>query len=145
MAYGQRNRFTNPATGEFYEWAVNHSTEDQFGRQREVTNVPTTGGAVRVLQQGDEGPLVLSLTGTILHSDQFAQMRAFFDLARQQTIYFDDFAGDSYEVIITGFQPTRQRTVRNPRDPSIPYHYWTYTINMQVVRVLAGSWVGTAP
>lgn len=145
MAYGQRNKFTNPATGEVYEWAVNHNAEEQFGRQREVTNIPTTGGGIRVLQQGDEGPLVMSLSGVILHSDQFESMRVFFDTSRQQTVYFEDFAGDAYEVIITGFQPVRQRTSRNPRDPSIPYHYWTYTINMQVVRVLAGSWMGTAP
>lgn len=144
MPYG-RNKFIDPAgLRPTYSWAVNHAEEDQLGRERQITNTPTTGGVARVIQQGDEAPLVLGLSGSILHADQFRELREWFDLSRTQTIHFEDFAGDKYEVVITSFQPTRQRTALNPRDPSIPLHWWKYELRMQVVNVLAGSWLGTA-
>lgn len=143
MAYG-RNIFEDPAAVRpTYAWQVNHTEEDQLGRERPITNVPTTGGVARVIQQGDEGPLLIGVSGSILHASQFAEMRAWYDLSRTQTIFFTDFTGDKYEVVITAFQPQRRRTVRNPRDSSIELHYWTYELRMQVVNVLAGSWLGT--
>lgn len=144
MAYG-RNLFIDPRTGAQYAWQVNHDTEESVGRQRPVTSITTTNGTGRIVQQGDEAPLKLKLSGTILHAAQFAQMRAFYDLSRTQTIIFQDFAGDRYEVVIDDFEPLRKRTARNPRDSSIGLHYWTYTIEMTVVRVISGAWAGTSP
>lgn len=144
MAYG-RNTFIDPAgVRADYAWQVNHSEESEQGRERQATNTPTTDGTGRVVQQGDEGPLILEYTGTILHQAQFDEMRAWYDLSRQRTLYFRDFAGDEYEVLILTFKPLRHRTIANPRDSSINLHYWTYTLRMQVINVRAGVWLGTS-
>lgn len=145
MAYG-RNQFIDPrGVVPTYAWQVNHDTEDQFGRERQVTTSAPTGNVGLVRQQGEDSPLVISLSGSILHAAQHAAMRRYFDLSRGQTVIFTDFAGDSYEVLVTSFKPTRQRTIRNPRDSSIELHYWHYTLDMQVIRVISGPWAGTAP
>lgn len=137
-----RNTFTNPATGTEYAWPINHDEEQEVPVGRNVEVMGRTGGGY-VLQQAPDGPLVLSLEGTILHQTQLDQFRSFVLLCRDQTIYFTDFAGDSFEVLITEFKPRRLRTHRNSRVPGAS-HYWRYTLTMTVVRVRAGSWVGFA-
>lgn len=139
-----RNRFTNPANGAFYDWHINHDEEDEGGRRRAIEYTAPTSNIGLVQQQGDDPPIMLKYTGKILHAAQHAQFIAFFNLCRTQTIIFTDFAGDSYEVIITAYVPKRVRTLRNQNDPTIPFHYWTYTVEMSVVRVIAGTWVGSA-
>jgi hypothetical protein len=83
---------------------------------------------------------VLTYSGTIFHQVQMNEMVKFFAWSETRSIIFKDFAGDEYEVLITEFQPVRQRTVRNPRDPSIPYHYWTYSLKMEVLAFRNGPW-----
>lgn len=140
MAYG-RNVFRAPSGALApYAWQVNHSDEEEVGRRRNIETTAPTSNVGLVMQQGSDGPMILRFTGTILHASQFAAMRAYFNLSRTETIIFTDFAGDSYEVVITAFNPTRKRTLRNPRDVSIHLHYWTYTIELTVVRVLTGAW-----
>lgn len=144
MAYG-RDTFHNPATGETYAWPVNHSEESEFGKKREVSTGAPTGHTGLTFQQGADDPMVLELDGTILHHLHYQQMIRWWSLSGGQSIYFTDFAGDSYEVLITDFNAVRKRTLRNPRDSSIPLHYWTYTLRMQVIGILAGSWAGVLP
>jgi hypothetical protein len=144
MPYG-RDMFINPASGVTYEWPINHSDETQFGRSRSITTGGNTGHTGLALQQGDDAPMVLELSGTILHQAQFNAFVQWFALCAHQSVHFQDFAGDRYEVIITDFLPLRKRTLRNPRDASIPLHYWTYTLKMQVLGFVAGPWVGVTP
>jgi hypothetical protein len=144
MAYG-RDTFHNPATGETYAWPINHSDEQEFGKTRQVASGAPTGHTGLTFQQGADEPMELLLEGTILHRSQHQQMIRWWAICAGQSIYFTDFAGDAYEVIITDFNPVRKRTLHNPRDPSIRLHYWTYTIRMQVIGILAGPWVGVAP
>lgn len=136
-----RDRFVNPANGGAYDWLVNHSDEGETGKTRNITRTANTGVVGLVKQQGDDGPYILKLSGTILHRSQLQQMWAWYALCRTQTIYFYDFDGQGFEVQITSFMPTRHRTLRNPRDPSAPLHYWTYNIEMEVYRFLNGDLV----
>jgi hypothetical protein len=69
-------------------------------------------------------------------------MLAWYTKCETRSIYFTDFAGDSYEVLITAFHPKRLRTMRNPRDPGARLWYWTYTIEMMVLAVRSGAWIG---
>lgn len=140
MAYG-RNTFRDPATGREYAWQVNHSEEEAVGLERPVEVKGRTGGGY-VVQQGADGAIRLRVSGVILHQQQFNEMRDFVLLCKQRTIHFTDFAGDKGEVLITSWQPTRHRTIRNPRDASIPLHYWRYTMELTLIRPIAGSWVG---
>lgn len=141
-----RNRFTNPLDGTFYDWQVNHSEEQTLGRTRSFDHTAPTSGNGLIRQQGDDPPMVIHLQGTILHKAQHTQMVNWFNLSRTQTIYFTDFTGDQYEVVITSFLPVRKRTVKNPKDyANAPYWYWTYDIEMEVVRFIASDWSVTLP
>lgn len=139
-------RFTNPANAATYDLAINPSEEEPFGKTRNVEHSAPTGLTGLVRQQGDDTPLVLKASGTILTKAQLTTMIAWFQLCRSQTIYLRDHAQDSFEGIITSFLPTRKRTIRNPRDPAnAPEWYWTYTLEFEVVRILAGTWAGVTP
>jgi hypothetical protein len=134
------NKFENPATSESYTWHLNHDEEDSLGKTRNITRTAPTGiagGNVgMVKQQADDGPLLLKLSGKIL---QRAQLQAFWDwyeTCQTHTIYFTDFDGNKFEVQITSFLPKRVRVVHNPGDESMPLHYWTYQMEMEVYAVL---------
>lgn len=134
------NQFQDPAgVKTLYPWPVNHGEEEDFGRERPIEHSAPTSGVGLIRQQGAETPLAYRIGGVIFHEAQYTEFWEWFELSRTQTIYFHDFAGDSYEVIVTAFKPTRHRTVRNPRDfANAPYHYWRYTMEMEVVRVIDG-------
>lgn len=141
-----RNTFTDPAGSRTtYEWQINHSDEDTFGKTRSVQHGANTLNTGLVKQQSDDGPLTIKVRGTILHKAQIVEMIAWWRLCASRTIYFEDFAGDKYEVIITSFQPTRQRTIKNPRDfASAPYWFWKYELEMEVIRFIDSIWDGVA-
>jgi hypothetical protein len=134
-----RNRFTNPADGSFYDWQINHADEDAVSKSRNITRSGTTDNVGVVRQQGDAGPLTLKYSGTILHRAQLVEFWRWFEISRDQTIYFTDFDGQEFEVQITEFSPQRHRTLRNPRDPSAPLHYWTYSITLDVFAIRTGD------
>lgn len=135
-----RNKFIDRATGNEYEWPINHKQEDEFGKRRNIEQTANTGNTGHVRQQGSKSPLSLKLQGTILTRDFLFAMRLWFELCEDQTIEFHDYTGQQYEVIITAFNPTRVRG-QNHKDPVYaPNHYWTYSIEMDVVRVL--TWEG---
>jgi hypothetical protein len=136
----QRNRFYDPLTGETYLWQVNHSDEDRFGRDRNITYGAPTGNTGPVRFQGDKTPIVLQLSGVIFHQAQYEAMVSWFERCERQSILFTDFTGAGAEVIITSFQPTRVWTARNPRDASIPLHFWRYQMTMEVIRGFEGPW-----
>lgn len=133
-----RDRFIDPTTGETYSFHVNHDAEEDSGRSRNIDLSGVTGGARLVRQQGMEEPLMLRWTGTILHRDQFREMWRFFALCEYHSIHVKDFDDQEYEVQITSFQPVRKRG-ENRNDRSIPHHYWTYTLEMQVFTVISGD------
>ncbi len=136
------NKFTDPKTAKAYNWPVNHSEEGEAGVARSVTHGARSGNGL-VSQQADDQPLVLKYTGTIFHLAQVQEMLAWYLLCRTQTIYFTDFAGEEFEVIVTAFRPVRKRTLRNPRDfANAPLWYWSYEIEMEVVAARKGIWVG---
>lgn len=136
------NEFIDPKTAKKYAWAVNHSEEGETTVARSVSNGAKSGNGL-VIQQADDQPLVFKYSGVIFHKAQVEEMRDWYLLCRTQTIYFKDFAGDEAEVIITGFRPTRHRTMRNPRDfANAPLWFWRYEIEMHVVRVISGMWEG---
>lgn len=145
MVTYRRNTFYNPRNGEVYDWHINHSEEAQFGKTRQINNGANTGYAGLIMQQGDDEPMVLELSGTILHLAQHQAFVRWFAICRDQSIHFIDFAADRYVVIITAYNPVRQRTLSNPRDDSMRLHYYTYTLRMQVLEFIAGPWVGVSP
>ena len=141
-----RDKFTNPSNGAEYEWHVGHSDEEPSGKTRQIQNSANTQNTGLVAQQGDVEPLTLKYNGTIFHLKQFEEMWRWYELCETQTIYFTDYNGEEYEVMITSFIPQRKPTVKNPKDfANAPRHYWTYTIEMRVVSVRSGALEGVTP
>lgn len=146
------NRFTNPKLGSVYDWPVNHETEEGMEKRRTIEHsAPTGQGSYAnvglIKQQGADSPLVIRLAGKILDRDQHTAFLAWWKLCQTQTIYFRDFASNEYEVLITAYSPLRQRVVRNTRggtslSTEAPQNIWTYTLEMEVVRVIAGDYLG---
>jgi hypothetical protein len=137
------NEFIDPKTAKKYVWPVNHTEEAEAGVQRTVTRGANTADTGLVRQQADDQPLVFQFSGTIFSQDQLEEMIAWYILCKSQTIQFNKYSGDEYEVIITEFKPTEKKTVHNPKDfANAPLWYWGYTITMEVVRVVSGVWEG---
>jgi hypothetical protein len=136
-----QNVFADPAgVRGSYAWDYNHEAENETGLDAEVQATANTAGVGFVLQQDDPSPRTMSLTGTILKRAHLVQMLQWTHLSQLHSIYFTDFAGDKYEVVITGFTTARKRG-RNRRDPAnAPLWYWTYTLNMLVLRELIGPY-----
>lgn len=138
-----RDTFINPQNGEKYEWAIGHKEEEPTSKTRQITESANTANTGLVKQQGDVQPLILKYLGTILHASQHTEFWRWFQLCETQTIFFQDYNGNEYEVMITDFAPKRQATIRNPRDfKNAPFHYWTYSITMEVIRVIKGELAG---
>jgi hypothetical protein len=147
-APANRNKFIDPAGNRAqYNWSVNHDEEDDFGKTRNIDHAANTGNTGLVRQQSDDSPMLIHVRGTILHRAQVLEMIAWWDLSEGQTVYFEDFTGDQFEVLITSFRPTRQRTIKNPRDfANAPYWIWKYELEMEVVKFLTPNiWSGVTP
>lgn len=133
MAY-VRVRFQDPAAVlADYIWQVNYSDEEANERRRNIERTSPTSGVGFVRQQGEDSPETFRFAGTILHQAQFVAMNNYYDACRTRTIKFRDFTDVTYDVLITSFSTKRRRTAKNPRDPSIPLHFWEYTIEMEVL------------
>lgn len=138
-----RNRFVNPVDGFTYAWPVNHSEEEETGKTRNITRTAPTSGYGLVRQQGEDGPYLIKLSGTILDRSQLVAFWQWYAICRFQTIHFIDFDDQRFEVQITDFAPKRVRKLTAPsRDPSAPTHYWSYTITMEVYAFIVGDMVG---
>lgn len=138
------NRFTNPATGDIYDWPINHTAEEQFGKARNYERTAPTAGVGFVRQQGDDSPLILRMTGTILTAAQDQAFIDWFALARRQSVVFRDWTGAEYEVLIVSYQPVRQRVDWNHRDAGMRTHIIRWTMELEILNVRSGPWVGVA-
>lgn len=132
-----RNRFIDPAAVvAAYSWEANHTEEEDTQLRRNFEHTATTNGFGLVRQQGDESPLVFKFSGTITRLNQIQKMLLYYQLCRTQSIHFRDFEGHKYEVLITAFNYKRVKTIRNPRDPNILLHYYTYSIEIEAMNFL---------
>lgn len=132
-----------PGEANPYLWHTNHLEEEEHGPIIGMERTAPTGGIGLVRQQGSEEPMRLTLTGTIMDPLQHLAFVVWRSRCLDRTIRFKDFAGDEYEVVITRYQPRRERVVRNPRaTPGTPEQLYVrrYTIEMDVIQVLEGSW-----
>lgn len=133
-----------------YAWAINHNAEDAFSKSVSIEHTANTGQTGHVRQQGTAEPLVLSLSGTALTDAQNQEFWRWWSACNtppgRRTIFFTDFSGAEYEVLITRYDAPRVRAGRNPRQPTKP---WTYQwkMELEVVTIISGplAVAGVAP
>lgn len=141
------NAFTNPRTAASYTWPRNHAADgvDERGIGRSIDHAATTslGGVVR--QQGADTPMQLAYRGVIVDPTHHDRMVAWARTGGTQTIYFTDASGDQFEVLVTGFRSAPFGVGVNSAGGTIaPRHAWNYSLEMEVVSVLAGTWNSTS-
>lgn len=146
----QFNVFHDPAgVVADYEWPINHDSETPRGRKKTQSITAPTGlygNTQPVRQMGAVAPMQIVLSGTILTEAQRAAMIQWWELCIAQSIYFYEFNGEQYEVMIIDYEEQKMQAAANRNDPvNAPYHYYTYTLTMDVINILAGSWLQTAP
>lgn len=140
-----RNLFTDPNAPASlapprnpYPWPVNHSEEDGYGRTRALTILQPTAAAWKpvkpIRQQGAGSPRVLQLRGSIFDEDQHRTFLRFLALCTTQTVHFTHCEGGKFEVLLTRYEPTRQRVVKTPRGGT---RLWRYALEMEVIAQLA--------
>lgn len=135
-----RNTFQDPLGHVAdYQWELNHATEQSFGRKRDVQGAMNVAGTQLITNQSDAQPLTLVYQGSILTRTQYEAMWHWEAMCESQTIYFTDFTGDSYEVVITDFEPVRVAGRNRRGGTDAPMWYWTYTLTMTVVAVRGGT------
>lgn len=137
-----RVKLIDPAPGGLgtYSFEVNNNDED-VARRRNVDSFQNTSGGSWIFQQGQDDPLTISISGTMLTKSQNRMLTWFFNRCSQHTMIYEDFEGQQYEVMITAFAPKRVRATRNPRGGvDNPLHYYTYTMEMMVLTVMSGDW-----
>lgn len=130
-----KERFRDP-TGALasYVFDINHDEEQGFNFDRSVEKTATTTGPEFVMQQGLAAQRgTLNYSGKILNASQYAAMLTYFQACETRTVFFREFTGVEYEVLITRFNPKRVRTMANQRDPTMPFNYYTYDIEMEIV------------
>lgn len=125
-----------------YDWEVNYNSESEFGAQRNVDSFQNTSGTGFIIQQGDDQPIAISVSGKFFTKAQHQKFVAFYKRSQFQTMVFEDFEGAQYEVMITAYKPQRVRTQRNPRgnNEDNRLHYYEYTMEMLVLNVISGDW-----
>lgn len=133
------NVFTDPRTADTYSWPRNHAPDgaDETALTRSVEHSATTSGTSVVRQQGALEPMTLSRSGIITTDDMHNRMVAWAKLGQAQTIYFTDACAGQFEVIVTSFA-SRPESLGSQT-------IWRYTLEMEVVDVLSGTWDSTDP
>jgi hypothetical protein len=136
------NVFTDPAgVLAAYPWPINHLTESQVTKSRQMADGAPTSDIGLIPQQGPPSPLIFEWSGTILDEAQHRQFLIWWVLCEVHSIFLTDFAGSIYEVLITDYLPTREAVARNPRFPNQLWIY-KYSMTLRILTVFSGPWLG---
>lgn len=116
-----------------YELQIMWDEEEGQERTRNVERTAVTAGVGVVRQQGEDTPRLFRFSGTALHQNQVDKIDAYYGACATRTVFFTDFDGTVHEVLITKWNPKRVRTLKNPRDSSIPLHYYQWELEMEKI------------
>lgn len=128
--------FYDPETGDYYGWTISHTSESEVNIGRQVTQSARNAQVGWVRQHQAQGMTVLVLQGSILDPEQLDDLQSFYEDCADHPIVFEHADGSAHEVVITGWDTPRKATLMNPRAEQV--YYWTYTIELSVLRTLSG-------
>ncbi len=123
------NRLSDLVTGASYAWAINHLTEDPLDFSREYDDWR---------QQSASSPARFRFQGTILEPEQLDSLLSMYEACDDRTLLFEDYTGDSYEVVIVLWDARPERAY-NPRTRDV--FIWRYTVEMEIVTVLNSTFL----
>lgn len=133
-------QFHDPVGNTTYAWPVNYLSQEGPARVANVSFDSQANGLGVMATEGDISPLILSLSGTILHKAQHITFLTYFKM--ENTFRYTDEEGNEYEVTMDAYEPTKERVLWNPRDVNMRSHKWTYKMRLRVVRIISGDYYG---
>lgn len=132
------NEFFDPAGAlGTYQWHINHLEQEGPNRSNNVDFAGTADGRGVVPTEGEYEPLILTLSGTILHRAQNVEFWKWRHLTN--SFRFNDFEGNSYEVAMLGYEPKKIRVALNPSDPLMRSYKIEYSMQLWIIRVIDGE------
>lgn len=134
-------RFTDPATGATYDWAINPGYAGVTAptqKQRNITRTSSTSNGAPTRQQGDDGPSLIRWEVEVFTEAHELQLWVWYQLCKTQTIYLRDWAGEECEgqIVVLGRQQVG--VVRGPGDASERGMYAKYVFEFEIYRFISG-------
>ena len=133
------NQFIDPVSGGLgtYEWHVNHLEQDGPHRPNNIEFAGRSDGQGVVGTGGEWEPLILTLTGRILHRAQNVEFWKWRHLTN--SFRFVDFEGNTYEVAMIGYEPKKIRVAQNHADANMPSYIMEYTMQLWILDIVDGE------
>jgi hypothetical protein len=137
-------------TGEIYPWPLNYTEEDPIrtlGRRLTRSGISAAGKLIAtrkvtlIKHPSHPGPVHLVLHGSLTdHSGaQYNAFVRFFRECDDRTFDYIDASGDSYHVVIAGFDARRKLSASH-----VDGSYFTYSLEVEVIDVNSGALQGYA-
>lgn len=136
-----RVTFTNPATGDTYQWRLNpgpDSITQPATKQRTIDRTSNTANVGATKQQGDDGPLVIHWEPLVFHESQELALWEWYMLCKEQSIYLTDFDGDVYEGQIITLGRQQIGALAGPGDTKERGFYCKYVFEFEVWGFVSG-------
>lgn len=132
-----RCAFVEPSTGVRSYWSSNYATQDSAQRHRAVATVePTSAGWQQIVPiriQGEDQPRVLKFGG-VADATLDNLMLRMLGLSLRQSVIFEDVTGETYEVLVVAYDPSRRGVIRTRNNAN---HVRSYTLELQVIRQIS--------
>lgn len=120
-----------------YDWHVNHLEEEGPFRSNNVEFDGRSDGQGVVATGGEYEPLILTLTGRILHRAQNVEFWKWRHL--NHSFRFLTFEGEQYEVSMLSYEPKKTRVQLNNTDPvNQPSYVIDYSMQFWIMSVIDG-------
>jgi hypothetical protein len=135
-----RSSFYDPTLGTTSNFLINYEELTGPDQQDQVSYEGNAGGTGIIGTKGDKAPLLLHLTGKCVHQvqkDMFLRYKAL-----DTSFKFTDEDSNAYEVTMTGLAWVKKGCSYNQFDASMRRHYWTYTMELTIIRVISGEYAG---
>jgi hypothetical protein len=135
----QPNEFFDPAGNlPNYLWHINALEQEGPFRSDNVEFNGTADGRGLVPVGGSYEPLIITLTGTILHKAQDTEFWKWRHL--ENSFRFTDFELNSYEVSMLSYEPKKVRVALNPMDfDNMPGYKIEYSMKLWIIRIISGN------
>lgn len=132
--------FYDPVLGVTNTWLLNYEEMTGPDQQDQITYEGNAARTGIIGTMGDKAPLVMQMTGKCVHSVQYELFMRY--KAMSNTFKFSDEDGNEYEVQMTGLTWTKKACSYNQFDGNMRRHYWAYSMQLTIIRVISGDLLG---
>jgi hypothetical protein len=137
-----RVTFTDPNTGETYQWPFNPDyaalSVQYMQKQRQIDRTSNTGNVGAVKQQGDDGPFIVHWEPLVYTEAHEQALWTWWEKCKKQTIHLTDVDGEVYEGQITTLGRQQIGAMMGPGDTTERGFYCKYVFEFEVYSFVSG-------